>query len=74
MVLAYIRKQLASQLNLEEDAIGADSRFDELGADSVDLVELVMALEARFELQLEDEQLERVQTVGDLIALIEEFD
>ncbi|NLT57421.1 MAG: acyl carrier protein [Clostridiales bacterium] len=72
MLMEFIREQLALQLNVEEDAVWPDTRFDELGADAVDIVELVMALEAEYGVLLEDEQLERVQTVGDLIKLVEE--
>ncbi|WP_300792806.1 MULTISPECIES: acyl carrier protein, partial [Helicobacter] len=44
---------------------------DDLGADSLDVVELVMALEEKFEIEIPDEEAEKIQTVGDVVAYIE---
>ncbi len=49
-----------------------ESKFvDDLGADSLDVVELVMALEEKFEIEIPDEEAEKIQTVGDVVAYIE---
>ncbi|MBQ2697536.1 MAG: acyl carrier protein [Clostridia bacterium] len=73
MFLDRIKELLSERLNLDYDSLHDDSRFDELGADSIDIVELVMALEADLGVQLPDDQLERVSTLGELARLAEEY-
>ena len=70
MIFEKIKSLLAEQLSLEEDTITLATRFEELGADSLDIVELVMAMEEEFDIQVEDEQVEKVQTVGDIVNAI----
>ena len=60
MILERIRELLVEQLNLDYEHLQADTRFDEIGADSIDVVELVMALEAELGVQMPDDQLERL--------------
>ncbi|MBQ3391623.1 MAG: acyl carrier protein [Clostridia bacterium] len=72
MILEQIKELLVEQLNLEYGDLEADTRFDDIGADPIDVVELVMALEAELGVQLPDEELERVATLGDLAQLAEE--
>ena len=63
----------ADQLSVPQDEITRDSNFiEDLKADSLDLVELVMAFEDKFGVQIPDEDYERIQTVGDAIDYIEE--
>ena len=58
---------VANQLGLERDELGPDARIlDDLGADSLDVVELVMALEESFDIVVPDEDVERLQTIGDV--------
>ena len=67
-----IRKALADQLGVEESKITADSKIvEDLGADSLDLVELVMAFEEEFGSDIPDEDAEKLTTVGDAIKYIE---
>ena len=67
-----IKDVVAEQLNVEADEIHEDSAFvDDLGADSLDLVELVMALEDNFDMKIPDEDVEAIKTVGDAITYIE---
>ena len=73
MILERIKELLMEQLNLDYDQLSADTRFDEVGADSIDVVELVMALEAELGVQMPDDQLERVTTLGELARLAEEM-
>ena len=67
-----IKEVVAEQLNVEPDEIHEDSSFvDDLGADSLDLVELVMALEDNFDMKIPDEDVEAIKTVGDAQTYIE---
>ncbi len=57
---------IAEQFNVDKDSITLDTSFkDDLNADSLDLVELIMALEDEFDLELEDEVVDDIKTVGD---------
>lgn len=59
-----VKKIVAEQLGVAEDEIKLESSFvDDLGADSLDTVELVMALEDEFEIEIPDEQAEKITTV-----------
>ncbi len=63
---------VAEQLGVEKDKISRDSHFvNDLGADSLDTVELVMELEEEFEINIPDETAEQIQTVGEAIDHIE---
>ena len=73
MILERIKELLVEQLNLEYEQLQSDTLFDEIGVDSIDIVELVMALEAELGVQMPDDQLERVATLGDLARLAEEM-
>jgi acyl carrier protein len=70
MIFEKVRMLLAEQLALSEDTILLETKFDELGADSLDIVELVMAMEEEFDIQVEDEQVEKIQTVGDIVSAV----
>ena len=64
---------IAEVLNLEPDEISAGATFvDDLGADSLDLFELVMSLEDKYDVEIPSEELEKLLTVGDVIKYIEE--
>ena len=67
-MLEEMRKMIAQQLNCEESEITADTSFkDDLGADSLDLFELVMALEDEYNIKIPAEELTELATVGDVI-------
>ena len=67
-----VKKLVAEQLNVSEDKISPETSFiNDLGADSLDMVELVMHFEEDFEMQIPDEEAEKIQTVGDAIGYIE---
>lgn len=71
-VFERVRAKVASQLNVEEAKILPESSFiEDLGADSLDVVELVMALEDEFGITIPDDQSEKIATVGDAVAFIE---
>ena len=68
-----IRKLIASELMIEESSITPESSIkDDLGADSLALVDLVMSLEDEFNLEIPDEALEAVKTVGDIVKFVED--
>jgi acyl carrier protein len=69
-----IRSIIASKLGLDESEITPDKNLsNDLGADSLDVVELSMDLEREFNLKFEDSDTEKIQTVADLYALIEGY-
>ncbi len=68
-----VKEIVAEQLGVEEAQVLTESSFmDDLGADSLDTVELVMALEEEFDLEIPDEDAEKIQTVNDAIEYITE--
>lgn len=68
-----IQALIVEQLGVDEEEVNPESSFvDDLGADSLDLVELVMAFEEAFEIRIPDEDAEKIRTVGDAVAYIEE--
>ena len=70
-MLERMREMIAEQLNCEAETITADTSFkDDLGADSLDLFELVMALEEEFGVEIPSEDLESIVTVGDVITYL----
>ncbi len=67
-----VKKIVAEQLSLKESEVNNESSFvDDLGADSLDTVELVMALEEEFETEIPDEQAENISTVQSAIDYVE---
>ena len=68
-----ISKIIVEQLGVNEDQVKPESKFiEDLGADSLDTVELVMALEEEFGTEIPDEDAEKLQSVGDVIKFVED--
>jgi len=66
-----VKQIVAEQLGVDEDQVTNDASFmDDLGADSLDTVELVMALEEEFDIEISDEDAEKIQTVQDAVDYI----
>ncbi len=66
-----VKKVVSEQLGVEEAKVALESRFvDDLGADSLDTVELVMALEDEFDCEIPDEEVEKIQSVGQAVSYI----
>jgi acyl carrier protein len=66
-----VKQIVAEQLGVEEDQVVGEAAFmDDLGADSLDTVELVMALEEEFDIEISDEDAEKIATVQDAISYI----
>ncbi|MBO1924194.1 MULTISPECIES: acyl carrier protein [Thiomicrorhabdus] len=67
-----VKKIVVEQLGVEEDQVTADASFvDDLGADSLDTVELVMALEEEFDCEIPDEEAEKISTLAQAVAYVE---
>lgn len=73
MIFDKVRDILAEQLDIDEDLITLDASIvDDLGADSLDIVDLVMSLEDEFDTEIPDEAIENIKTVGDIVHFIED--
>ncbi len=71
-IQARVVKIVAEHLDVEEDKVSADASFtDDLGADSLDQVELVMAFEEEFSIDIPDDAAEKIATVSDAVKFIE---
>ncbi|NPV73276.1 MAG: acyl carrier protein [Pelotomaculum sp.] len=72
-VFDRVKSIIVEQLGVEEDEVKMESSFvDDLGADSLDIVELVMALEEEFDLEIPDEDAEKIRTVGEAVKYIQD--
>ena len=67
-----IKTILSAQLSVEPADLADSTSFDELNADSLDVVELIMALEEEFDIEIPDEDAEKIRTVGDVTEYIKE--
>ena len=68
-----VKKVVVEQLEVSEDEVTPTASFvDDLGADSLDVVELVMGLEEEFDVEIPDQDAEKIATVGDAIAYIDD--
>ena len=66
-----VKAIIVDQLGVDEDAVTMEASFlEDLGADSLDIVELIMALEEEFELEIPDTEAEKISTVGDAVNYI----
>lgn len=74
MVFEKIRKIISEQLEVDESIITLDSSITaDLGADSLDLVDLTMSIEDEFGVEISDDVLDKIKTVGDMVKYIEEL-
>ncbi|MDE6470022.1 MAG: acyl carrier protein [Eubacterium sp.] len=72
MVLEKIKAILAEQLDIDEDIITSDSLLvEDLGADSLDAIDIVMSVEDEFSIEVPDEIVEKMESVGDIITFVE---
>lgn len=73
MIFEKVRKIICDQFDLDEDDVTPETLLEEdLEADSLDLVDLVMSFEDEFHMEVPDEEVENIKTVGDIVKYIEE--
>ncbi len=73
MVFEKVKKIITEQLGIDEKEVTLESAFiEDLGADSLDIVELIMAMESEFDMEIEDDEVEDISTVGDVVNYIKE--
>ena len=73
MTIDKVKEMLANQLNVEVDKINENSKIvEDLGADSLDMIEMLMALEEQFNISVPDDKAEGLKTVGDIANFIDE--
>ena len=71
MILEQVKKIIEEQLGIDPSEISEESSFlEDLGADSLDIVELIMAFESEFDMEIDDDEVENISTVGDVINYI----
>jgi len=71
MIFEKVKKIIVDQLGVDEEDITLESSFiDDLGADSLDIVELIMAFEEEFDIEIPDSEAEKITTVGDAVEYI----
>lgn len=71
MVLEKVKKILSEQFSVEEDSINLNTNIaEDLGADSLDVVDILMSIEDEFEIEVPDEDIEKIRTVGELVNYI----
>ena len=71
-LLDDIREVVVEQLSVNADEVKENAKFvEDLGADSLDVVELVMALEEKFDIEIPDDEAEKIQTVADVLTYVE---
>ena len=73
-ILDRVKDVIMEQLGIEDESsiTTATTFIDDLGADSLDVVELIMALEEEFDMEIPDEAVENIKTIGDIVKYIEE--
>jgi acyl carrier protein len=70
-----IRDLVAEKVGIEPEGISLETSFaDDLDADSITLFELVMAIEDEFDIEVDDESIEKIETVGDIVRYLQEID
>ena len=73
-ILEKVKEVIVEQLGVEDENIKLDTSFiDDLGADSLDIVELIMALEEEFDMQIPDSEAEKISTVNDVVEYIYKY-
>ena len=71
MIFESVKKIINEQLGISEDEITMESSFlEDLGADSLEIVDLIMAFESEFDMEVPEEDIEEISTVGDVVSYI----
>ncbi|GAW91072.1 acyl carrier protein [Calderihabitans maritimus] len=69
-IFEKVKQIIVDQLGVDEEEVTMETSFEDLNADSLDIVELIMALEEEFELEIPDEDAEKITTVADAVEYI----
>ncbi len=67
MIFDKVKKIIVEKLSVDSNEVTLDASFEDLGADSLDIVEIVMALEEEFDIEISDEEAENAKSVGDVV-------
>lgn len=70
MVFDKIKEMIVEKLGVNENEVTMDTSFEDIGADSLDMVELIMAIEEEYDITIADEEAEKAETVGDVVNYI----
>lgn len=70
---ATVKEMIVDRFGVKEDRVTEEMTFDDLGADSLDVVELVMEIEDRFNIQFDDDRIESLNNIGDAVRYIDEL-
>lgn len=70
MVFDKVKSIIVDKLGISENEVRMETTFEDLGADSLDIVELIMAIEEEYDIQVSDEEAEKAQSVGDVVNYI----
>ncbi len=70
MVFDKVKSIIVEKLGISENEVRMETTFEDLGADSLDIVELIMAIEEEYDIQVSDEEAEKAQSVGDVVNYI----
>lgn len=71
MIFEKIQEIIMDKMGLDKNEVRLDSSFDDLGADSLDVVEIIMALEEEYEIEIDDDEAVDIETVGDVVNYLE---
>lgn len=71
MIFEKIQEIIMDKMGLDKNEIKLDSSFEDLGADSLDVVEIIMALEEEYEIEIDDDEAVDIDTVGDVVNYLE---
>lgn len=75
MEFERVKQVIVDQLGVDESAVTMEASFvEDLGADSLDIVELIMGLETEFDIEIPDEEAEKISTVGDAVNYLKNID
>lgn len=67
MIFEKLKAIIVDKLSVDSEEVSMDSTFEDLGADSLDIVEIVMALEEEFDIEISDDEAEQAKSVGDVV-------
>ncbi len=71
MIFEKIKAIIVDKLSVDPEEVAMETTFDDLGADSLDIVEIVMAIEEEFDVEIADDEAEQAKSVGDVVTYIQ---